>query len=50
MAPKIEAAIAFCQGSGRRAIICDPPNLADARQGVAGTIVESRAWTERGTA
>lgn len=42
MAPKIEAAIQFVAGRpDRKAIICDPPSLARALEGSAGTIVES---------
>jgi carbamate kinase len=41
MGPKIEAAAQFARLPGRRAIICDPPSLAAALEGRAGTIVES---------
>jgi carbamate kinase len=40
MLPKIEAAVQFCDRSGRRTIICDPPSLAAALEGGAGTLVE----------
>lgn len=39
MGPKVEAVIAFASRPGRRAIICDPPSLARALEGEAGTIV-----------
>jgi carbamate kinase len=41
MQPKVEAALRFASRRGRRAIICDPPSLADALDGNAGTIVMS---------
>jgi carbamate kinase len=39
MGPKIEAAVRFVAGGDRRAIVCDPPSLAAALWGEAGTIV-----------
>jgi carbamate kinase len=40
MGPKMEAAARFAASrAGRRAIICDPPSLAEALEGRAGTIV-----------
>ncbi|WP_242342695.1 carbamate kinase [Anaeromyxobacter terrae] len=40
MGPKIEAALRFVSGgAGRRAIVCDPPSLARALRGEAGTVV-----------
>lgn len=41
MQPKIEAATEFATRPGSRAIICDPPSLAAALIGQAGTIIES---------
>lgn len=41
MGPKVEAALAFLKGGGRRAIITDSPSLGSALEGKAGTIVES---------
>jgi carbamate kinase len=41
MGPKMEAAARFVSRPGRRAIICDPPNLADALAGRAGTSVHA---------
>jgi carbamate kinase len=40
MGPKVEAAIRFVRGGGRRAIITDIPSLERALQGEGGTIVE----------
>ncbi len=40
MRPKIEAAVRYVTRANRRAIICDPPSLARALEGTAGTIVE----------
>jgi carbamate kinase len=40
MRPKIEAAIQFASQPQRQVIICDPPSLAAAFAGAAGTIVE----------
>jgi carbamate kinase len=45
MGPKIEAAVGFASRPGRRAIICDPPSLAEALHGAAGTIVEYSSGT-----
>lgn len=39
MGPKIEAAVRFVAGGDRRAIVCDPPSLAAALRGEAGTAV-----------
>ncbi len=39
MLPKMEAATAFASAPGRRTIICDPPSLALALEGKAGTII-----------
>ena len=39
MLPTIQAAIDFVSRAGRQAIICDPPSLRDALDGLAGTIV-----------
>jgi carbamate kinase len=39
MAPKIDACVRFVRRPGRRALICDPPTLAAALRGQAGTIV-----------
>jgi carbamate kinase len=39
MGPKIEAAVRFVEGGDRRSIVCDPPSLAAALRGDAGTIV-----------
>ena len=39
MAPKIEACVRFASRPGRRALVCDPPSLAAALRGEAGTIV-----------
>jgi carbamate kinase len=39
MGPKVEAAIAFVRGTGRRAVICQPADLAEAICGRAGTVV-----------
>jgi carbamate kinase len=41
MAPKMEACARFASRRGRRAIVCDPPSLAAALRGEAGTIVVS---------
>ncbi|MEQ8786800.1 MAG: carbamate kinase [Pirellulaceae bacterium] len=46
MRPKIEAAIRFASRPCRRTIICDPPSLADALQGLAGTIIETKGQCE----
>lgn len=40
MGPKVEAAIQFVRGTGRRAVICQPADFADALAGEAGTVVE----------
>ncbi|MFM7073580.1 MAG: carbamate kinase, partial [Planctomycetota bacterium] len=39
MLPKVEAAARFAATAGRRAVICNPQNLAEALQGRAGTQV-----------
>jgi len=39
MAPKMEACARFASRPGRRAVVCDPPRLAQALRGEAGTIV-----------
>lgn len=39
MQPKVEAAARFAARAGRRTIICNPPLLAGALRGAAGTIV-----------
>jgi carbamate kinase len=41
MGPKMEAASRFARVQGRRAVVCDPPSLAAALHGNAGTIVEA---------
>lgn len=43
MGPKIEAAVDFVNRASRTAIICDPPTLAAALRGEAGTII---TWTQ----
>ncbi len=40
MRPKIEAAIRFAGRPGARSVVCDPPSVAAALEGKAGTIVE----------
>lgn len=40
MGPKVEAAIQYVRMTGRRAVICQPADLADAVEGRAGTIIE----------
>jgi carbamate kinase len=40
MGPKVAAAIQFVRATGRRAVICQPADLAAALVGEAGTIVE----------
>jgi carbamate kinase len=40
MGPKVEAAIEFVRATGKRAVICQPADLAEAIVGRAGTIVE----------
>jgi carbamate kinase len=40
MGPKVEAAIQFVRDTGKRAVICQPADLAQAIAGKAGTIVE----------
>jgi carbamate kinase len=40
MGPKVEAAIQYVRTTGRRAVICQPADLAAALRGEAGTIVE----------
>lgn len=42
MGPKIEAAARFAERGGR-ALVCDPPSLARALEGRAGTTIERRA-------
>ena len=39
MAPKIEACARFASRGSRRSIVCDPPRVAEALRGQAGTIV-----------
>ncbi len=41
MGPKVEAAIQFVRATGRRAIVCQPTDLAAAVEGRAGTLIES---------
>jgi len=41
MGPKVEAAVQFVRDSGRRAVICQPVDLAAAIQGQAGTVIEA---------
>jgi carbamate kinase len=41
MGPKVEAAIQFVRATGRRAIICQPTDLARAVEGRAGTLIEA---------
>jgi carbamate kinase len=40
MGPKVEAAIQYVRATGRRAVICQPADLADAVAGRAGTRIE----------
>jgi carbamate kinase len=40
MGPKVEAAIEYVRATGKRAVICQPADLAQAIVGRAGTIVE----------
>jgi carbamate kinase len=40
MGPKVEAAIQYVRATGKRAVICDSEDLADALAGQAGTVVE----------
>jgi carbamate kinase len=40
MGPKVEAAIEYVRATGKRAVICQPADLAEAIVGRAGTIVE----------
>jgi carbamate kinase len=40
MGPKVEAAIQYVRATGKRAVICQPADLAEAIVGRAGTIVE----------
>jgi carbamate kinase len=40
MGPKVEAAIQFVRATDRRALICQPADLAAALRWEAGTIVE----------
>jgi carbamate kinase len=40
MGPKVEAAIRFVEGGGRRAVITSLDLIADAARGQAGTVVE----------
>lgn len=40
MGPKVRAAVEFLRRGGRRAIITDPPTLADALRGKGGTTLE----------
>ena len=39
MGPKVEAAVSFAVNTGRRAVICQPADLAAAMAGNAGTII-----------
>lgn len=41
MGPKVQAAIQYVRDTGKRAVICQPTDLANAIAGRAGTIVES---------
>jgi carbamate kinase len=41
MRPKIEAAIEFLRGGGRRVVVCLPEELGEALQGEAGTVLVS---------
>jgi carbamate kinase len=43
MGPKMEAAARFASAPGRSALICDPPSLAAALRGEAGTRVTVEA-------
>ena len=43
MGPKVEAALRFVRGGGRRAVITDLARIADAVEGDVGTVVESPA-------
>jgi carbamate kinase len=40
MGPKVEAAVKYVRATGKRAVICQPADLAEAIVGKAGTIVE----------
>jgi len=42
MGPKVEAAIRFVRATGNPAVICRPPDLAEAVLGRAGTVVKMR--------
>ncbi len=41
MGPKVAAAIQYVRSTGRRAVICQPEDLAPALRGAAGTLVEA---------
>jgi carbamate kinase len=43
MGPKVEAALGFARDTGRRAVICQPADLAAALRGEAGTVIEGEA-------
>lgn len=40
MGPKVQAAVQYVRATGKRAVICQPHDLADAISGRAGTIIE----------
>jgi carbamate kinase len=40
MGPKVQAAIQYVRATGKRAVICQPADLADAIAGRAGTVIE----------
>jgi carbamate kinase len=40
MGPKVTAVAQFVQATGRRAVVCQPADLAAALAGEAGTVVE----------
>jgi carbamate kinase len=44
MGPKVEAAIEYVRATGKRAVICQPADLAQAVEGRAGTIVELQRY------
>ncbi len=43
MGPKVEAAIQYVRSTGKRAVICQPDDLALALRGEAGTIIEAES-------
>ncbi|MGL5860409.1 MAG: hypothetical protein ACRCY9_04025, partial [Phycicoccus sp.] len=47
MAPKVEAAIRFVEGGGRRAVITSLDHIADAVDGAVGTVVEPESDSTR---